>query len=236
MRERHLTEEEAREIQVLIERRCNHEPVSRILGLREFWGLPFALNEATLDPRADSETLIETSVRLCSSPPKRILDLGTGTGCLLLALLHEYPQTTGLGIDISPRAVEQAQQNAEQLDLSTQAKFMVNNWLENIVEKFDLIISNPPYIASTDIPHLMPEVKDFDPMLALDGGEDGLAPYRFLIPQLPNYLNAGGIAVFEIGQGQAAEVSSLFRKTGFSGVAAHNDLGDIKRCISGFYQ
>jgi len=236
---RQLTEPETAAIDALIARRKNREPVARILGLREFWGLPFGLNEATLDPRPDSETLIETTLKSLRLGPwalsPNILDLGTGTGCLLLALLHELPEATGLGLDISPRAVQQATENADRLGLASRADFRTNNWLEGLTETFDIIISNPPYIKSADIPSLMPEVRNHDPSAALDGGADGLAAYRHLIPRLPDFLKPSGLVVFEIGQGQAKAVSALFRASGFTEITAHNDLAGIERCLTAVF-
>jgi len=230
--DRLLSTEEVAGIQSLIARRAAREPVSRILGLREFWGLPFGLNEATLDPRPDSETLIETALKSVSAA-NRILDLGTGSGCLLLALLHEWPQATGLGVDSAPRTVEQAQINAARLGLQDRATFRVNDWLQNINETFDVIVCNPPYVAASDVPALMPEVRLYDPVAALDGGAGGLDVYRRLIPQLPHRLNQDGWALFEVGQGQAAEVSGLFQKAGFNDIRICPDLGGIERCVTG---
>jgi release factor glutamine methyltransferase len=215
----------------LINRRLKREPVSRILGAREFWSLPFALNEATLVPRPESETLV--AVALKGTPGNaRILDLGTGSGCLLLALLHERPEATGLGIDIAPRAVEQARENAERLDLAARAEFRVGNWLEGIEEKFDVIVSNPPYISGSEIADLMPEVRDHDPHLALDGGNDGLAAYRILIPRLSRLLKPKGITAFEIGEGQANAVRDIFVLAKFNNISTHRDLAGNERCIS----
>jgi release factor glutamine methyltransferase len=234
--ERILTPEEIAKIDALIARRAKREPVARILGLREFWGLSFALNEATLEPRPDTEALVEVVLksRAPSLGPRTptFLDIGTGTGCLLLALLHELPEATGLGIDIAPRAVQQARHNAGRLGLTTRASFRVNYWLEALGEMFDIIVCNPPYVASADIPSLMPEVRDHDPHEALDGGADGLDVYRFLIPQLPYFLNPSGLAVFEIGQGQAEAVTALFRTAGFTKTSVHKDLAGIERCIA----
>jgi release factor glutamine methyltransferase len=245
--ERVLTVQEIATLQSLIDRRANREPVARIFGLREFWGLPFALNEATLEPRPDSETLISVCTEQASNTGQAhhetpmipnpcllpsVLDLGTGTGCLLLALLHEMPNATGLGLDIAPRAVDQARQNAERLGLSSRATFRVNNWLEGITDCFDIILSNPPYIAHDEIVALMPEVREHDPMVALDGGKDGLDIYRHLIPQLPRHLNPNGFVVFEVGQGQAKSVSALLRIAGFSNVTVRKDFGGIERCVA----
>ena len=219
---------------VLIARRAAHEPVGRIMGLREFWGLEFGLNEATLEPRPDSETLIETALKLC--PPSditRILDLGTGTGCLLLSLLNEYPNVTGMGIDVAPRAVEQASLNAQKLDLASRATFKVGNWFEGIEDVFDILISNPPYIRHGEIAHLETDVRAHDPILALDGGIDGLAPYRHMIPQLQRFLKPRGVVIFEIGYDQTHDVSALLTAAGFSEVTVHKDLGGNDRLCHG---
>lgn len=222
-------------IQAFIDRRLNHEPVARILGRREFWGLSFALNEATLEPRPDSETLIDAVLSLF--PDKRagirILDLGTGTGCLLLALLHEYPKATGVGIDRAPRAVEQAQENARQLGLKKRAKFRVGDWFNGINDVFDLIVCNPPYVTTTEMPDLMLEVRNHDPLAALDGGWDGLDAYRTVLPALPRFLNRHGCAVFEVGQGQAGAVQKMFRAAGFPDLRTFKDLGGVERCVTG---
>ncbi len=231
--ERVLTDEETSILNALLTRRVRHESVARIIGKREFWGLDFGLNKATLEPRPDSETLVEAVLRLASRN-RRLLDLGTGTGCLLLSLLHETPHATGLGIDINPRAVEQATTNAKALNLGSRASFRAGDWLNGLTEKFDLIVSNPPYIPSADIPTLMQEVCQYDPLLALDGGEDGLAPYHLLIPQLANFLNPQGHVAFEVGQGQAQQVATLLRDNGFITIATHKDLSGIERCVTAF--
>lgn len=231
--QRELTENEQLKINELITRRATREPVARILGLREFWGLPFALNEATLEPRPDSETLIEATLNATTDKTKtlKILDLGTGTGCLLLSLLHEMPNATGLGIDIAPHAVRQATENAQRLNIQNRVMFQQGNWLDGIIEQFDLIISNPPYIRNADIKTLSPEVKHFDPITALDGGADGYDPYLHLIPLLPARLNTESTVCFEVGQGQGTTVAALLKDTGFTNISTHNDLGGITRAI-----
>lgn len=268
--ERSLTDDEINRIESLITRRAAHEPVGRIIGLREFWSLNFGINEATLEPRPDSECLVEAALKSLktklaskntSFPRKRessgkclrtedssaadaagldsrlrgndvsILDLGTGTGCLLLALLHELPEATGVGIDIAPRAVEQARANAVGLNLANRTEFRTGNWLEGIAEKFDAIVSNPPYIPAAAIPGLMPEVREHDPMLALDGGVDGLAAYRLLAPQLPRFLKPDGFVAFEVGAGQAQDVAEICRRNGFAHIVIHKDYSGIERCV-----
>ena len=233
--ERSLDAAEINRLSILIECRARHTSVARILGAREFWGLAFGLNEATLEPRPDSETLIEATLKLTPNHQEllRVLDLGTGTGCLLLSLLHELPQATGLGIDLAPRAVEQAKLNADALGLSARATFNTGSWLDGVQGAFDIIISNPPYIRHADIATLMPEVREHDPMLALDGGDDGLAPYLHLIPQLKKFLSPNGLVVFEVGYDQAEQVRDMLQQAGFTQTDIHKDLGGIERCVTG---
>lgn len=212
-------------------RRLAHEPVSRIIGLREFWGLPFALNEATLDPRPDSETIIETALRFLPDHAAQVLDLGTGTGCLLLALLSERPQAKGLGIDIAPGAVEQARANAADLGLAAQAQFRCGNWAESVTERYDMVISNPPYISRAEIAGLSAEVRLHDPLLALDGGHDGLDAYRNLSAAMPLILRPGGDCVVEFGKGQEGAVAALFQQAGLEIVEQVRDLAGIVRVL-----
>jgi release factor glutamine methyltransferase len=230
--ERILSDDDLFNIQKIIARRTAHEPVARIIGEREFWGLSFGLNEATLEPRPDSETLVEAVLSVASHErPIQILDLGTGTGCLLLSLLHELPEAEGLGIDIAQRAVEQATINAENLGLMSRAKFQLGDWLAGIAESFDIIISNPPYIIHDNIMALQPEVRENDPLRALDGGMDGLDDYRKLIPLIPKSLNAHGVVAMEVGQGQAQFVADLMKDAGLKEIKIYNDLAGIERCL-----
>ena len=213
-------------------RRIAHEPVSRIIGAREFWGLSFVLSGATLDPRPDSEVLIEAALDLLQDVKEpRLLDLGTGTGCLLLALLHERPDATGIGVDLSPDAVSAATENAKRLDLAARAEFRHGNWTDGISERFDLVISNPPYIASEEIDALDEEVRTHDPFLALDGGEDGLDAYRTLARQLPDVLTQGGYAVIELGQGQEGAVTALLEGEKLAVSKVVPDLAGIARAL-----
>jgi release factor glutamine methyltransferase len=232
-----LTKLERDEIEKNVRRRADREPVARILGEREFWGLPFGLNEATLEPRSDSETLIEAAMMsLPLNESRRILDLGTGTGCLLLSLLHERPHASGLGIDASARAIDQARSNATNLGLTPRADFQLGNWLDGIEEKFDLIISNPPYIKRSDLSLLMPEVRQHDPALALDGGHDGMDVYRLLTPQLGGFVTTNGKIILEVGQGQAENVAALLHHAGFLKITSHCDLNGIERCLCAAYR
>ena len=228
-----LSDAEVERLNVYEARRLAGEPVSRILGRREFWGLSFRVSPATLDPRADSETLIETSLSLlCGVDAPVILDLGTGTGCLLIALLHEMPGATGTGVDLSSDALKVAQQNADDLGVAARATFRHGRWAEGLEgEKFDLVISNPPYISGGDIPGLDVEVRDYDPHLALDGGADGLDAYRDLASALPLFLAPEGYAVIELGAGQGDDVSTLFCAQGLEVLKIVDDLGGVPRAL-----
>jgi len=234
--QRVLSDAEIGRADQLLIRRLAREPVARIMGLREFWSLNFALNEATLEPRPDSEVIVEAALMRIKRNHRdnerlRILDLGTGTGCLLIALLHELKNATGIGIDISARAVQQAVINAQDNDVASRSEFRVSNWFEHVEDMFDIILSNPPYIPHAQIEALDPEVSRHDPALALDGGADGLAPYRLVVPQLTSHLNPQGFALFEIGYNQADAVSGLFRKEGLTEMAVLRDYGGNDRCV-----
>ncbi len=216
-------------------RREKHEPLARIHGLREFWGLPFGLNEATLEPRPDTETLVECVLKKIPSAETalRILDIGTGTGCVLLSLLHEYQYAQGIGTDRSGRALQAARQNAVQLGLKTRASFMETNWADGIHGAYDVVVSNPPYISTAELETLQPEVRDYDPVLALDGGADGLEPYRVITPTAKKLLKTGGLLAFEVGHTQAQAVAAILNEHGFHDVGVRADLQHIPRVVFG---
>ncbi len=219
----------------LIQRRLNGEPVSRILGEREFWGLLFKLSRDTLDPRPDSETVVSAALSIAGRQnisPKAILDLGTGSGCLLLSLLWEWRDAFGVGIDIAPDAVATARQNAIALGVENRAAFLAGDWFSSMAATFDVIVSNPPYVRRADIDTLAPEVRSFDPSRALDGGSDGLAAYRVLIPKSAEHLCSGGVLVLEIGAGQEDAVTTLLQASGLHRIESFNDLGGYVRCLS----
>ncbi|MGE0611702.1 MAG: peptide chain release factor N(5)-glutamine methyltransferase [Hyphomicrobiales bacterium] len=235
--ERMLTREDEARLEPLARRREAREPVSRILGVREFRGREFALSDATLDPRPDSETLVEAALELFGDEqPGTILDLGTGTGCLLLALLAAFPGARGLGVDVSGEAVATARANAERLGLAGRARFREGDWLEGIDGRFDLVVSNPPYIPSGDIAGLEPEVARHDPAAALDGGPDGLDAYRRILPGLARVLGPGATALLEIGAGQESAVRAIAREAGLGpdarGTGHWRDLGGHVRCVA----
>ena len=231
--DRAVTETERERVTALLRRVLAHEPLSRIQGVREFWGLEFALAPDTLDPRPETEAVIEAVIAQLPDRdrPYRFLDLGTGTGCLLLALLSEFPRATGVGIDRALGAALTARRNAARLGFAGRSGFVVGDWADAIAGRFDAIVTNPPYIASADIRLLPTEVRDFDPRLALDGGADGLAAYRAIAAQLPRLLLPSGIAACELGIGQDALVAGIFSEAGLVVESTEPDLSGIARCI-----
>jgi release factor glutamine methyltransferase len=216
----------------LLTRREAHEPLALIAGHREFWSLEFAVSSATLIPRPESETLIEAAVAAFANrePPRLVLDLGTGTGCLLLAALSEFPAAVGIGMDRSAGATALAACNAAALHLADRALFVCGDWAEALSTRFDLVLCNPPYIPTGDLGSLMPEVARYEPRVALDGGPDGFAAYRRLIPGLPALLRPNGTAVLEIGAGQAETAIGLARRAGLA-TELRPDLRRIPRAL-----
>ncbi len=216
----------------LIARRAAHEPLAYLIGWREFWSLDFAVSPATLIPRPESETLIEAALAAFAhrAPPTRILDLGTGTGCLLLSALHAFPGAFGVGTDRSPDAAALAATNAAALGLAGRAAFLCGDWAAALNARFDLVLCNPPYIPTSEVDGLMPEVALYEPHGALDGGIDGLAAYRQLIPRLPALLQLEGVVVLELGIGQDRDVAALARTCGF-GATTRPDLAGIARAM-----
>lgn len=235
--DRILTEEEETRILSLIDRREKRETLNRIIGKGEFCGLWFHLNEATLEPRPESESIVRIILKKLNpfwgrnrtKDPLRVLDLGTGSGSILLSFLHALPNATGLAIDIAPRAIEQAKENAARLGLQNRCEFRLNNWHTGLTEKFDIVSFNPPYIPRSDIPKLMPAVRNYDPILALEGGEDGLDPYRIVVPALPYLLKKGGYAGIELGDGQTDAVGDLLKKAGFAEIKLVTDFRGFER-------
>ena len=235
---RKLTPEETARLERYAERRLAHEPVARILGAREFWGMPFRLSEATLVPRPDTETVVELALEIfrglaISGRRPRIADIGTGSGAILLALLHDIPAAFGIGTDVSLTALNTARDNAAALGLAGRAAFVACSYASALGGPFDLIVSNPPYIPSAEIPTLSIEVREHDPHLALDGGNDGYDAYRALIPQASECLAPGGALIVEAGQGQARNIETLMAAAGLTvDRPPKADLAGIPRAVS----
>jgi release factor glutamine methyltransferase len=217
----------------LVARRARGEPFARLKGRREFWSLDFALSPDTLDPRSDSETLVAAA--LADIPDRaaklRIVDFGTGTGCLLLALLSELPQAQGVGIDIAAGAIAVAERNAQALGLAARAGFRRGGWDTRIDGPADVILANPPYIPASEIGRLPREVSAFDPVGALDGGPDGLSAYRLLGPAIRRLLTPLGSAYVEIGAGQGSQVARIFVESQLTVRAVKQDLAGVERCV-----
>lgn len=218
-------------------RRRRREPVSRILGYREFHGLEFQISPHVLDPRPDSEVLVQSALAALSQHQRRermrIVDLGTGSGCLLISLLAELAGAQGTGVDISPDALGCAAQNADRLGVAERASFICGNWLSGLDGPFDLLISNPPYIRSNDLAGLQLEVALHDPVLALDGGGEGLAPYHLIMAGAARVLAPDALVFFEVGLGQAEDVMQLLRGGGVAAPRAFQDLAGINRVVGG---
>lgn len=232
--ERPLSERAAADLTRLAARRLAREPVHRILGRRAFWTFDLTVTPAVLDPRPDTETLVETALALAAPRhPARVLDLGTGSGALLCALLGEWPDAVGIGVDRSVEACRVARCNVEACGFGARALIVAGDWGAGLAGPFDVVVSNPPYVASDAIPGLDPEVRDHDPALALDGGPDGLDAYRVIAPLAARLLVPGGLLALEVGWTQAAEVAALLTRAGFADVARRRDLGGHERVVSG---
>jgi len=236
--ERLLDGSESKRLAAMVRRRKAREPLARIIGEREFWSLSLRISADTLVPRPESETLVEAVLQLTddSQAPLHVLDLGTGSGCLLLALLSELPEARGVGVDVCERVLAVADGNARRLGFSARTEFKAGDWnrglLPTLKRSFDIVVSNPPYIASGEIGRLAPEVAQFDPRHAIDGGSDGLNCYNVLVAQIPPLLNAGGLAVLEIGAGQEIAVARLVHECGLQVIDIKDDLAGIPRCVT----
>lgn len=228
-----VTQDQERRFLGLIDRRAAREPVSRILGRRGFWTLDLQVTPDTLDPRPDTETVVEAVLAALPDrqAPLRVLDLGTGTGCLLLALLSELPNAIGVGVDRAAGAAMTARANAVASGLARRAHVVVGDWVGPLAGPFNVVVANPPYIERNQVSRLMPEVARFDPVLALDGGPDGLDAYRAILKDLPRVLAPGAIVAFEIGAGQGDSVATLMRLAHLEVRMRRSDLAGIERCI-----
>lgn len=230
-----VTPDEAAHLENFLQRRLAGEPVARILGVKEFWGLTLNLSAATLVPRPDTETVVELALEVCRRQERRrIADIGTGSGAILLALLSELPDATGVGTDISLEALRMARDNAARLGLTQRAAFVACNYTAALSGPFDLIVSNPPYIRSADIAGLDREVREYDPPRALDGGPDGLAAYRVIAPDAARLLAPGGTLIVEAGYGQSGPIAELMSASGLTpDVPPKADLAGIPRAVAG---
>lgn len=227
-----LNENQKATLDNMISQRLNGRPISKIIGKKEFYGRDFIVSDDVLDPRPDSEILIEEVLKQCnSSKHYNILDLGTGSGCLALTLLAQLPNTQAVATDISDGALSVAKENADNLNLFDRIEFMKSNWFDDVEGQFDIIISNPPYIESIVIPTLEKEVKSYDPMGALDGGEDGLNPYKVILPQIRNYLTPNGFFVLEHGYNQQDDIIKLAQNEGFTNISGRKDYNQNDRII-----
>ena len=224
-----LTPNSATHFSQLIQARLTRQPIAQIIGHRLFWGRTFHVTTDTLDPRPETETLIACALK---SPANTVLDLGTGTGIILLTLLAEWPDAIGTATDISPAALTVAQTNAQSLGLSTRATFTQSNWFDALTHRYDLITSNPPYIAADEMPHLSPDVRDHEPHIALTPGGDGLDAYRAIAAGAPHHLNPNGRLIVEIGPTQGHAVCALFWAAGLSNLTITQDLDHRDRVVT----
>lgn len=230
--DREPTRDEWSHFEALLARRLMREPVAYILGRREFWSLDFEVSHAVLIPRPDSEALIEEALkRFKDWPAERVLDLGTGSGCLLISLLTEWPEASGVGVDQSADALTLAKRNAERLGVAARANFVRGDWTAGISERFDLVISNPPYISDAEFAALDRDVSAFEPAAALKGGADGLDPLRRIAAALPDVLNPRGFAIIEIGAGQAKAAGQIVAESGLNLVSVVKDLAGYDRAV-----
>lgn len=225
-----MSEEQSQEYHLLVDKRCERIPLQYITGEQEFMGLPFHVNSNVLIPRQDTETLVEEALKHIH-PGMRVMDMCTGSGCVLISILRNVTGVEGYGYDVSKQALVVAKENARLNDVS--AVFEQSNLFENVTDTFDVIVANPPYIRTEEIATLMPEVSDFEPVLALDGKEDGLYFYRKLVSEGREYLNGGGFLILEIGCDQGVDVADMFQYAGYKNVQVIRDLAHNDRVVVG---
>ena len=225
-----VSEIELKEYEIAIRKRAEHIPLQYIIGETEFMGLKFKVNSSVLVPRQDTETLVEEALKVVS-PGMRVLDMCTGSGCIIVSILHNVSKVEGFAVDISKQALNVAKENAKLNEVSV--LFERSDLFDNVTGTFDVIVSNPPYIPTEEIEKLMPEVKTFEPMEALDGKEDGLYFYRKIVAKCGDYLNPGGHILFEIGHDQGEAVSALLKEAGFAMVRVIKDLAGNDRVVTG---
>lgn len=235
-----LSFEQIAQLENAIQRRIAGEPVYRIIGAREFYGISFTLSKETLEPRSDTETLVDLVLPLLKKQSEKsekitLLDMGTGSGAIAIAILKQVPQSYAIAVDISENALKTATKNAENADVINRFTPLLSDWFDSVTGQFDLIISNPPYIPEKDIPNLAKEVRLYDPLRALIGGKDGLNFYRKLSDKAANYLKAEGYVAVEIGYSQEKGVCDLFEKNGFKCLEIRKDLNGIPRALLFIY-
>ncbi|MDR1694155.1 MAG: peptide chain release factor N(5)-glutamine methyltransferase [Lactobacillaceae bacterium] len=226
-----------KELASFVEERLASKPICKIIGKKDFYKHTFKVSEDVLSPRPDTETLVECAIEIIKKNKiQNILELGVGSGCIILSVLYEFGNIRGVGMDISNKAIDIAQENAKNIGVAERISFVNKSWFDDDIKevlnkKFDIIISNPPYIVSSDISVLDREVKDYDPLIALDGGTDGLRDYRQIASVSGGLLNDNGYILLEVGLGQSKDVSDIFIKTGFELIDTVKDLAGIDRCI-----
>ena len=214
-------------------RRLNGEPISKIFKKRDFYNSTFLISNDVLDPRPETELIVEIANNyIDKNEVKNILDLGTGSGCILLSILKENKMINGLGIDLSKDAISIAKQNSKKLNLETQSNFLISNWMSSVNYKYDLVVSNPPYIASEDIKKLSKSVKIYDPILSLDGGDDGLNSYRLIASDLKRVVSKHALVIIEIGYNQSLQVIEIFKKNNFKLMKKYNDINGLDRVLT----
>ena len=214
-------------------RRLNGEPISKIFKKRDFYNSTFLISNDVLDPRPETELIVEIANNyIDKNEVKNILDLGTGSGCILLSILKENKMINGLGIDLSKDAISIAKQNSKKLNLETQSNFLISNWMSSVNYKYDLVVSNPPYIASEDIKKLSKSVKIYDPILSLDGGDDGLNSYRLIASDLKRIVSKNALIIIEIGYNQSLQVIEIFKKNNFKLMKKYNDINGLDRVLT----
>ena len=222
-----------REIFAIEERRLKGEPISKIFKKRDFYKSKFIISNDVLDPRPETELIVEIANKyIKKNDVKNILDLGTGSGCILLSVLKENKMINGLGIDLSKEAINIAQKNSKKLQVEKQSNFLISNWMESINFKFDIVVSNPPYIPSKDIKKLSKDVKKFDPLISLDGGEDGLSCYRLIVKDLKRVITKNAIIIIEIGYNQSNSVEEIFKNNDFKLLKKYNDINGLDRVLT----
>ena len=229
----HIPKGFIKEIFAIEKRRLKGEPISKIFKKRDFYKSTFIISNDVLDPRPETELIVEIANNFIKkNGVKNILDLGTGSGCILLSVLKENKMINGLGIDLSKEAINIAQKNSKKLQLDKQSNFLISNWMEAINFKYDIVVSNPPYIASKEIEKLSKEVKNFDPFLSLDGGDDGLNCYRVIVEDLKRVINKNAIIIIEIGYNQSNSVEEIFKNNDFKLLKKYNDINGLDRVLT----